>query len=145
MPCFICFLFFQCNKKGPKNESPQNVLKIWYDFFLNFWELLVQITSEGGAPGGQHPPGRATPPWRGQVGVGPLQAPLTYPFSLFFPLLQKPTTIAFFPVFLLPNLRFLISLLGAPFSKLFWRIATWYVTPPLVQLVFLLVVYILST
>ena len=45
-------------------------------------------------------------------------------------------------MFLLPNLRFLISLLGAPFPKLFWGIAPWYVTP-LLQLVFALVDYIL--
>jgi hypothetical protein len=44
----------------------------------------VQITLEGGAPGGQCPPGRALPPWRAMVGGGPHQGPLTYPFSPLF-------------------------------------------------------------
>ena len=47
-------------------------------------------------------------------------------------------------VFLLSNPRISISLLEAPFLKLFWGIATWYVTPPLVQLVFALVDYIFN-
>jgi hypothetical protein len=46
----------------------------------------VQKLPEGSAPGGQHPPGRATPTWRGQGGVGPTRAPLTYPFRPLLPL-----------------------------------------------------------
>ena len=37
-----------------------------------------------------------------------------------------------------------ISLVEAPFPKLFRGIVAWYVTPPFVQLVFALVVYILN-
>ena len=47
-------------------------------------------------------------------------------------------------VFLLSNPRISISLLEAPFSKLFRGIVAWYVTPPFVQLVFVLVVYFLN-
>jgi hypothetical protein len=57
---------------------------------------------------------------------------------------SKKITIALSLVFLLANPRITISLLEAPFLKLFWGIATWYVTPPLVQLVFALVVYVLN-
>ena len=41
-------------------------------------------------------------------------------------------------------LRFSISLLKAPFTKLLWGIVPWYVTPPMVQLVFVLVLYSLQ-
>ena len=47
-------------------------------------------------------------------------------------------------VFLLPKPRILISLLEAPSLKLFQGFVAWYVTPPCVQLVFVLVVYILN-
>ena len=80
MPCFVCFLNFSCNKKWPKNKSSQNALKILHDFFLNISEFLVQIISEGGAPGGHNPPGRAKTPRRALVGCGPHVGPLTYLF-----------------------------------------------------------------
>ena len=35
-------------------------------------------------------------------------------------------------------------MLKAPFTKLLWEIVAWYVTPPLVQLVFVLVLYSLK-
>ena len=47
-------------------------------------------------------------------------------------------------VFLLSTLRISISLLEAPFPKLFQWIVAWYVTPPFVRLVLVLVVYILN-
>ena len=46
-----------------------------------------------------------------------------------------------FQLILLP---FLISLLKAPLTKLLGEIVPWYVTPPLVQLVFVLVLYSLQ-
>ena len=90
---------------------------------------------------------QAAPPMPGAArGVlGPTGPPSLIPFVHILPSSPKQISISLFPVFLLPNLRFSISLLRAPFPKLFWRITTWYVTPPLVQLVFLLVVYILSS
>lgn len=42
----------------------------------------MQIISEGAAPGGHNPPGRARTPRRALVGCGPHMGPLTY---LFFP------------------------------------------------------------
>ena len=81
MPCFVCFLNFPCNKKTtPKlkfSECSENL--IW--FFLNTSEFLVQIISEGGAPGGHNPPGRARTPRRALVGCGPHVGPLTYLFT----------------------------------------------------------------
>ena len=47
-------------------------------------------------------------------------------------------------VFLLSIPRILISLLEAPFPKLFRGIVAWYVTPLFVQLVFSLMVYVLN-
>ena len=47
---------------------------------MNISEFLVQITSEGGAPGGHNPPGRARTPRRALVGCGPHVGPLTYLF-----------------------------------------------------------------
>jgi len=58
--------------------------------------------------------------------------------------LKKKISIALSAVFLLSNPRISISLLEAPFPKIFWGIVPWYVTPPFVQLVFVLVVYILN-
>ena len=105
----------------------------------------MQIISEGGAPGGHNPPGRARTPRRALVGCGPHVGPLTYPFSPLHHLPpEKNISIALSPMFLLSNPRISISLLEAPFLKLFWGIATWYVTPPLLQLVFALVVYSLN-
>ena len=48
---------------------------------MNISEFLVQIISEGGAPGGHNPPGRARTPRRALVGCGPHVGPLTYPFT----------------------------------------------------------------
>ena len=102
----------------------------------------MQIISEGGAPGGHNPPGRARTPRRALVGCGPHVAPVTYPFTPHHHLPLEKFSFALSPVFFLPNQRISISLLEAPFLKLFRGIVTWYVTPPFVQLVFVLVVCI---
>ena len=47
-------------------------------------------------------------------------------------------------MFLLILLPFSISLLKAPFTKLLWGIVLRYVTPPMIQLVFVLVLYLLQ-
>ena len=104
----------------------------------------MQITSEGGAPGGHNPPGRARNPKRALVGCGPHVAPLTYLFVPHHHLPLEKIIIALSLVFLLPKPRNSISLLEAPFSELFRGIVAWYVTPPCVQLVVALVVYILN-
>jgi hypothetical protein len=63
----------------------------------------VQKSPEGGAPGGQHPPGRATPTWHGQGGVGPHQAPLAYPFSPRLPFFPKTNPYSFVSHVLAPE------------------------------------------
>ena len=94
-------------------------------------------TTHLGMPG---PPG--VPWWV----VVPMWAPSLISSAHSFSYLQKKFTIALSLslVFLLSNPRISISLLEAPFLKLFWGIATWYVTPPLLQLVFALVDYIFN-
>ena len=88
--------------------------------------------------------GTLATPRRALVGGGPHVGPLTYLFSphCHLPPAKKITTATIF-VFLLSNPRISISLLEPSFPKLFGGIATWYVTPPLLQLVFVLVGYIL--
>ena len=92
-------------------------------------------TTHLGAPG---PPGA---PWWVVVPTG---APSLIPSTHFITYLQKKISLALSLVFLLSNPRISISLLEAPFPKLFRGIVAWYVTPPFVQLVFVLVVYILN-
>ena len=104
----------------------------------------MQIISEGGAPGGHNPPGRARTPGRALVGCGPHVGPHTYLFIPNHHLPPEKISIALFPVFLSSNPRISIYLLEAPFLKLFWGIVAWYVTPPFVRLVFVLVVYTLN-
>ena len=137
MPCFVCFLILPCNKKYLKNQSSQIALKIWYDFFSEFLRIIgAKITWRECTWWATHTRPRHTCLARPGVCWGPHGPPSFIPFVHILPSSPNQISIAFFPVFLLPNLRFSISLLGAPFLKLFWRIATWYVTPPLVQLVF---------
>ena len=88
-----------------------------------------------GAPG---PPGA---PWWVVVPTWP---PSLIPSHHIITYLQKKFFIALSPMFLLSNPRVLISLLEAPFPKLFRGIVAWYVTPPFAQLVFVLVVYTLN-
>jgi hypothetical protein len=76
--------------------------------------------------------------------VVPTWAPSLISSSHIITYLQKKFTIALALVFLLSNPRISIFLLEAPFPKLFRGIVAWYVTPPLVQLVFALAVYILN-
>ena len=104
----------------------------------------MQKLPEGGAPGGHNPPGRARAPWRALVGCDPHVGPLTYFFLPHGHLPLEKITLALSLVFLLPKPRISISLLEAPFPKLFRGFVAWYVTPPFVQLVFVLVVYTLN-
>ena len=84
--------------------------------------------------------GRALPPGRAPTLWLPLTYSNTHPLHLppekIIPLLKH--------VFLLILLLFSISLCKAPFAKLFWGIVLQYVTPPMVQLVFVLVLYLLQ-
>ena len=86
----------------------------------------------------------APTPWARPLPRGPMVAPSTY--SSYHTLLLPPTKITnqLKPESKLILLPFLISLLEAPFTKLLWGIILWYVTPPMVQLVFVLVLYSLQ-
>ena len=104
----------------------------------------MQITSEGVHQVGTTHLGAPTPPGSPWWVVVPTWTPSLISLAHVTTCLQKKNTIAFSLVFLLSNPLISISLLEVPFPKLFWRIATWYVTPPLLQLVFALVDYILN-
>ena len=86
-------------------------------------------------------PGPLGAPWWVVV---PTWAPSLISLAHIITYLQKKFSIALSPVFLSSNPRISISLLEAPFQKLFRGIVAWYVTPPFVQLVFVLVVYTLN-
>ena len=106
----------------------------------------MQKLPEGGAPGGHNPPGRASTPGAPLGGgvVVPTWAPHLSLRPTLSPTSRKKFTLALSPEFLLILLPFSISLLEAPFPKLFRGIVAWYVTPSFVQLVFVLVVYTLN-
>ena len=76
--------------------------------------------------------------------VGPRWPSSTYPCTHLLPLPHTNTKNQLKHEFQPLLLRFSISLLKAPFTKLLWEIVAWYVTPPLVQLVFVLVLYSLQ-
>ena len=104
----------------------------------------MQIISEGGAPGGHNPPGRARTPRRALVGCGPHVAPLTYPFTPHHHLPPEKNLHC--------SLSRVLALKPADFD-LFARSSvsetvlgdcSRYVTPPFVQLVFVSMVYILN-
>ena len=111
--------------------------------FLNISKFLVQIISEGGAPGGHNPPGRARTRRCALVGCGPHVGPLTYPFTPHHHLPQEKIHLC--------SLSSVLALKPADFDLFarssvseFRGIVAWYVTPPFVELVFVLVVYILN-
>ena len=76
--------------------------------------------------------------------VGPRWPSSTYSCTHLLPLPHTNTKNQLKHEFQPLLLRFSISLLKAPFTKLLWEIVAWYVTPPLVQLVFVLVLYSLQ-
>ena len=78
------------------------------------------------------------------MGRGPRVGPLTYLFIPYHHLPLEKISIILSLVFFLSNPRISIPLLKALFLKLFRGIVAWYVTPPLVQLVFVLVLYSLQ-
>ena len=97
----------------------------------------MKSLQEGQAPG--HESGGRAP-----CLVGPWWPPSTYASTHTLHLLPKKIPIQLKHEFQLILLRFSISLLKAPLAKLLGEIVPWYVTPPLVQLVFVLVLYSLQ-
>ena len=106
---------------------------IFSGIFENIW---YREHSTGGAHLATRVEGAPYPPGRTPCLVGPWWTSSTY--SCTHPLLLPPTNTKNqlkheFQPSLLP---FSISLLKAPLTKLLGEIVPWYVTPPLVQLVF---------
>ena len=93
------------------------------------------VTRVEGAP---YPPGRAP------CLVGPWWPSSTYTFTHTLLLPPPNTNNQLKPESKLILLPFSISLLKAPLAKLLGEIVPWYVTPPLVQLVFVLVLHSLQ-
>ena len=130
-----------------KNIPKIKVLRMPCQFNMIFWEYLsiysAKITAGGAAtwPRGWW----ARPPYRTRPCLmGPRWPSSTYPSTHLLPLSHtnpKNQLKHEFQPFLL---RFSISFLKAPLSKLLGEIVPWYVTPPLVQLVFVLVLYSLQ-
>ena len=138
MPCFVCFLNFPCNKKYPENKSSPNALKLLYDFFLEYLRIFGTENTLGGPTMCQRGWGACPQP------RGPHMAPSTYSCTHTLRLPPEKIIHQLKPEFYLILLPFLISLLKAPFTKLLWGIVLWYVTPPMVQLVFVLGLYSLQ-
>ena len=105
------------------------------------WAKEISEGTHAGTTTHHGAPGVAGAPWSVLV---PTWAPSLIPLAHIITYLQKKIPIALSPVFLSSNSRISVSLLEAPFPKLFWGIATWYVAPSLLQLVFALVLYILN-
>ena len=76
--------------------------------------------------------------------VGPWWPSYTYPSTHLLPLSHTNPKNQLKHEFQPLLLRFSISLLKAPLAKLLGEIVPWYVTPPLVQLVLVLVLYSLQ-
>ena len=146
MKCHVLSVFWI--SRAIKNDPKIKVLRMPWQFnmifwiFENFWcnkhrrEVHQVSTTHLGVPA---PPG--VPWWV----VVPTWAPSLTSSSHIITYLQKNISIALSPMFLSSNPWISISLLEAPFPKLFQGIVAWYVTPTFVQLVFVLVVYILNS
>ena len=109
----------------------------------------LRISGTENTPGGctSEPRGRRarpTPLSAPPCLVGPTWVPSTYSSTHPLCLPSEKIIMQLKPVFLLILLPFSISLLKAPFTKLLWGIVLRYVTPPMVQLVFVLVLYLLQ-
>ena len=85
--------------------------------------------------------GAPTPLGRAPCLVGPRWLSSTYSFSHTLHLPPPNTNNQLKPESKLVLLPFLISVLKAPLTKLLGEIVPWYVAPPMVQLVFVLVIY----
>ena len=130
-----------------KNIRKIKVLRMPCQFnmiFLGiFGDLLCKNYRGGSCHLATRVEGAPYPPGRAPCLVGPWWPSSTYSCTHT---LLPPTNmnIQFIPESKLILLPFSISLLKAPLTKLLGGIVPWYVTPPLVQLVFVLVLYSLQ-
>ena len=131
-----------------KNTSKIKVLQMPWKLNMIFYRIFEDWWNKEHTRGSNHlatmVEGAPTPLGRAPCLVGPRWPSSTY--SCTHPLLLPPTNMKNqlkheFQPSLLP---FSISLLKAPLTKLLGQIVPWYVTPPLVQLVFVLVLYSLQ-
>ena len=107
----------------------------------DFLEYLRIIGTEN-TPGG---PTMCPREWRARpLPRGTHMGPLHLSFHPHTSSCSEKITHQLKPEFLLILLPFSISLLKDPFAKLLWVIVLRYVTPPMVQLVFVLVLYLLQ-
>ena len=139
------FWIIHAIENTPKIKVLQMLWKWNMIFFLKYLRIFGTENTAGGAstwPRGS----RARPtPWARPLPRGPMVAIL---HSFLHPHTssssQKKFTNELKHEFKLILLPFSISLLKAPLTKLLWGIVLWYVTPPMVQLFFVLVRYSLQ-
>ena len=116
------------------SKCPENEIQL----FVEYLTISSIKNTPGGPPFGHEGTGRAP------CLVGPSWTPSTYSSTHSLRLPPEKILPQLKHVFQLILLPFSISLLKAPFTKLFWEIDLRYVTPPMVQLVFVLMLYLLQ-
>ena len=104
--------------------------------FLEYLRISGTENTIGGESTWPRGGGRALPPWACPCLVGPWWLPSIYSSTHTLLLPPPNTNNQLKPESKLILLPFSISLLKAPFTKLLGEIIPWYVTPPLVQVVF---------
>ena len=129
-----------------KNTLKINVLQMPCKFIMIFYGIFEDFRHLKHCRRGKHlatrVEGTPTPPGCAPLSRGPTVAPLHLFLHPHTPSSQKITIQHKHEIYLI-LLQFSISLLKAP-TKLLGGIVPWYVTPPLVQLVFVLVLYSLQ-
>ena len=132
----------QGDRKWQQDEQ-EHEFEIWSDFFWRK-EWMGAGISGGGHMGPTRSGGAPRGVGRTHCLVDPTWVPSTYYCTHTLRLPQEKIIHQLKPVFQLILLPFSISLLKAPFTKLLWGIVLRYVTPPMVQLVFVLVLYLVQ-
>ena len=112
--------------------------------FLEYLRISGTENTAGEQAPGHKGGGRALPPWARPLPRGPMVAPLHLFQHSHTPSSSQKNHQPAQARVLAHLAAILISLLKAPFRKLLWEIVAWYVTPPLIQLVFVLVLYSLQ-
>ena len=131
-----------------KNTPKIKVLQMPWNLNMFFSGIFENISHWEHIRGANHMPTRVEgapyPPGCAPCLVGPRWPSSTYSCTHTLHLPPPNTNNQLKPESKLVLLPFSISLLKAPLTKLLGEIVPWYVTPPLVQLVFVLVLYSLQ-
>ena len=138
----IVFSVYFLNYPWNKNTSKIKVIQMSWKWNMFFCRIFKNIWHWEHTRGGHHlatrvqgaPPASWTP--RGSPPL--ILAPTHFVF------LQKKSSTSSNPSSSSSCCHFSISLLKAQFTKLLWGIVLRYVTPPMVQLVFVLMLYLLQ-